>query len=188
MKHRISNVFALLLIVASTAAADEFQQLPGPEKEHDWLRQFTGEWSTHSKAEMGPGQPAMECSGSITSRMVGGFWVINEMKGDMAGTPMFGVQTIGYDPSRKKYIGTWIDSMSSYMWRYEGTTDKSNKVLTLEAQGPNFMADGGLTKFQDIYEFKSPDEIAISSRMLAKDGKWITFLTGTAKRKVVSEN
>lgn len=183
MNHRIFHVSALLLIVASTATADEIPQLPGPEKEHEWLRQFTGVWSTHSKAEMGPGQPAMECSGSITSRMAGGFWVINEMKGDMAGTPMFGVQTIGYDPSRKKYVGTWIDSMSSYMWHYEGTTDKAGRVLTLEAEGPNFMAEGERTKFQDIYEFKSADEIAISSRMLAKDGKWITFLTGTARRK-----
>lgn len=174
---------SLLLALTCATWADEVPELPGPEKQHEWLRQFTGEWSTHSKAEMGPGQPAMECSGSITSRMIGGFWVVNEMKGDMAGVPMSGVQTIGYDTKRKKYIGTWIDSSCSFMWKYEGSVDAAGRVLTLEAEGPNIMAGGELTRFQDIYEFKSRNEITISSRMLSKDGKWITFLTGTATRK-----
>jgi Protein of unknown function (DUF1579) len=68
------------------------------------------------------------------------------------------------------------------MWQYEGTVDASGKVLTLDADGPNLMGDGKLTKFQDIYEFKSTDEILMTSRMLATDGKWVTFMSGKAKR------
>jgi hypothetical protein len=94
--------------------------------------------------------------------MLGGFWVLNEMKGDMVGEPMTGVQTIGYDEARKMYVGTWVDSMTAYMWQYEGNVDATGKVLTLDADGPNFMSDGKLTKFQDIYEFKSNDEIVIT--------------------------
>ena len=124
----------------------------------------------------------MESSGTISSRMIGGLWVINEMKGDLAGTTVIGIQTIGFDPSKQKYVGTWVDSMSNHMWHYEGTLDETGKILTLQAEGPNMMADGKLAKFEDEYEFKSADEIAISSRMLGDDGKWITFLTGVAKR------
>ncbi len=182
---KLCTLSMLSLIVITTAAvhAQELPQLPGPEKEHQWLAQFVGEWSTKSRADMGPGQPAMECEGSISSRMIGGFWVLNEVKGDMAGTEMVGIQTVGYDPAKKKYVGTWVDSMVNHMWRYEGTVDATGKIFTLEAEGPNFMAEGKLTKFQDIYEFKSADEMALSSRMLGDDGKWITFMTGTAKRK-----
>ena len=181
---KLCTLSMLSLIIISTAAvqAQQLPQLPGPEKEHQWLHQFVGEWSTKSKADMGPGQPPMECEGSISSRMIGGLWVLNEMKGDMAGTSVVGIQTVGYDPAKKKYVGTWVDSMVNHMWRYEGTVDATGKILTLEAEGPNFMAGGKLTKFQDIYEFKSADEIAISSTMLGEDGKWITFMTGTAKR------
>jgi hypothetical protein len=56
-------------------------------------------------------------------------------------------------------------------------------VLTLEADGPNMMVPGKMSKFRDIYEFKSPDEIATTSSMQGDDGKWITFSTGTARRK-----
>jgi hypothetical protein len=178
-------VFSLLstMVVFSTAAlAQELPKPPGPEKEHQWLEQFVGEWSTESKAEMGPGQPPLECTGTIHSRRIGGLWVLNEMKGEVAGTSMVGIQTIGYDPGKKRYVGTWVDSMVNYLWQYEGTVDETGKVLTLDAEGPNFMADGKLAKFRDIYAFKSADEMAISSQMLGKDGKWVTFMSGTAKR------
>jgi hypothetical protein len=73
--------------------------------------------------------------------------------------------------------------MTSFMWKYEGSVDASGKVLTLDADGPNFMeGDGKLTKFQDIYEFKTVDEFLMTSRMLGRDGKWVTFMTGKAKR------
>jgi hypothetical protein len=45
------------------------------------------------------------------------------------------------------------------------------------------MQAGKLAKFRDVYEFKSQDEIATTSQMQGEDGKWITFMTGTAKRK-----
>jgi hypothetical protein len=44
------------------------------------------------------------------------------------------------------------------------------------------MSEGKRTKFQDIYQFKSADEMLLTSRMLGEDGKWITFMSGTAKR------
>ena len=28
-----------------------------PQREHEWLRQFTGEWDTESESVTGPGQP-----------------------------------------------------------------------------------------------------------------------------------
>ena len=129
-----------------------------------------------------PDQPPMQCTGTLNSRKLGGFWVINEMKGEWQGEPMSGIQTIGYDQVQKKYVGTWVDSATDFMWQYEGTVDSSRKVLTFNADGPNFLGGDKLTKFQDIYEFKSDDEIQMTSRMLGADGKWATFMSGTAKR------
>jgi hypothetical protein len=125
----------------------------------------------------------MKCKGTIHSRMLGGFWVVSEMKADMMGMPMTAIQTIGYDPESKKYVGTWVDSMLSHMWKYSGTIDPAGKKLTLEAEGPNFMHEGKLTKFRDAYEFKAKDHIVMTSSMLGEDGKWTTFMTGNARRK-----
>lgn len=176
-------LLALLVVSASTLRAQELPNFPAPQKEHEWLKQFVGEWESEAEAAAVPGQPAMKCKGTINSRMLGGFWVVSESKANPMGMQVHAIQTIGYDPLAKKYVGTWVDSMMNHLWKYEGTVDESGKKLTLEAEGPNFMAQGKLGKFRDSYEFKSADEIAVTSSMLGEDGKWVTFMTGTAKRK-----
>jgi uncharacterized protein DUF1579 len=173
----------VVLVVVSTLPAQEPPKVPGPAKQHEWLQQFVGEWESEAEGTAEPGQPAMKCNGTMSSRMLGGFWVISEVKADMMGTTMNAIQTIGYDPAKKKYIGTWVDSMMNYMWKYEGTVDTTGKILTLEAEGPNFIAEGKVTKFRDAYECKSKDHIIATSSMLGDDGKWITFMTGNAHRK-----
>jgi hypothetical protein len=183
MNHLSLYVLALsLLCCPASAFGQDAPEMPKPTQEHRWLQKFIGEWTSKSKATMRPDQPPMQCNGTLTSRQIGGFWVLNEMKGDMAGDPMVGIQTIGYDEDKKQYVGTWVDSMTSFMWKYEGSVDASGRVLTLQADGPNFMGDGKLTKFQDIYEVKSKDEIITTSRVLGDDGNWFTFMSGTFKR------
>jgi hypothetical protein len=180
-KFALTAVFATLC-ATSALVAQELPEFPKPQKEHELLQKFVGEWESHSKASPGPGQPEMECSGTMKSRMLGGFWVISENEGDMAGMKFSAIQTIGYDAEKKKYVGTWVDSMMNHMWKYEGTVDASGKKLTLEAEGPDMSNPGKTAKYRDAYDFKSKDEIAISSEMQGADGKWITFMTGIAKR------
>lgn len=181
---RVSYLGAIAFAVSihSTLLAQQ-PEFPSPTKEHEWLKQFVGEWESHSKASMGPDQPPFECKGTMTTRMLGGFWVVNEISADMMGTTVTGLQTIGYDPAKKKYVGTWVDSMANYMWKYEGSVDESGKKLTLATEGPNYMAEGKLTTFRDTYEFKSADHIIATSLMQMEDGTWVTFMTGTMQRK-----
>lgn len=183
MKVKVSLVMVLFsVLVAADLVAQDPPMVTPPTKEHQWLQKFVGEWTTESKAEFGAGQPPMQCTGSLSSRSLGEHWVLNEIKGDWVGTPMLGVQTIGYDAAKKKYVGTWVDNSNSMMWHYVGEVDSTGKVLTLEADGPNFADPGKTTKFQDIYEFKSDDEMIMTSKMLGTDGKWVSFMTGKAKR------
>jgi hypothetical protein len=156
-------------------------KMPAPQKEHELLKQFVGEWESEAKGSMGPGQPEMKCKGTISSRMLGSFWVISESKGEVMGTTINAIQTIGYDAEKKKYVGTWVDSMMGHMWKYEGFAE--GRILTLEAEGPDFTKPGKTGKFRDVYEFKSKDHIVVSSQMKGEDGKWIIFMTGEAKRK-----
>jgi hypothetical protein len=172
-----------ILFAASMLVAQEPPKTPPPQKEHEWLKQFVGEWETAAEAPAGPGQPAFKCKGTMSSRMLGGYWVVSESKADLAGTQMNAIQTIGYNPQTKKYVGSWVDSMFNHFWKYEGSVDSTGKVLTLEAEGPNFMAEGKTATFRDIYEFKSKDHIVSSSQMQGEDGKWITIMTGNITRK-----
>jgi hypothetical protein len=55
------------------------------------------------------------------------------MPGGAATTMM----TLGYDPHRKRYVGTWIGSMMTHLWVYGCELDASERVLTLNAEGPS---------------------------------------------------
>jgi hypothetical protein len=178
----VSGLFVTLMTASFLLAQEPPKSIP-PQKEHELLKQFVGEWESEMEASPGPGQPPMKCKGSMKSRMLGGYWVVSEVESEMFGMPMKGLQTIGYDPKSKKYVGTWVDSMMNHLWKYSGTVDEAGKTLTLDAEGPSFTGEDKLAKYRDAYEFKAKDHIVMTSSMQGEDGKWVTFMTGSLKRK-----
>jgi len=180
MRRYTFIALALLIITQSGFAQDA--PATGAQAEHQWLQKFVGEWESESTAG-GPDGAEFHGTGTMVSRMIGDLWVVSELTGKMGEVTITGVQTIGYDPQKKKYVGTWIDSMMNYMWSYEGTVDETGMVLTLEAKGPNFIEGGKIATFRDSYEFKSPDHIVAISSILTDDGTWVTFMTGDMRRK-----
>jgi hypothetical protein len=49
-----------------------------PQKEHDWLLNFVGEWTYEGECSMGPDQPPMKSGGSETVRALGSLWVVGD--------------------------------------------------------------------------------------------------------------
>ena len=68
--------------------------------------------------------------------------------------------------------------MMTNLWVYDGELDAAGKVLTLDAEGPSFTAEGKMAKYKDIIEFKSNDHRMLTSRTLGDDGKWTTVHDG----------
>jgi hypothetical protein len=173
--------------LAGAGVTKVVQDMPKPakvEKEHEWLKQLVGEWDMQFEMTAAPGQPAMPPSkGTESVRSFGEIWTIAECKSQMGDMPFTGLMTLGYDPVKKKFVGTWIDSTNAYMWSYLGTLDEAGKVLALEAEGPNPMAEGKTAKFRDAIEIKSKDQRVLTSSMLGDDGKWVSFMKVTYTRK-----
>lgn len=106
---------------------------------HAVLEQDIGVWDAEMKMWMSPegGEP-MPAKGVETNElMVGGMWVLSEFEGNFAGQDFTGKGQFGYDPTNKKYVGTWIDSMSPHMMKMEGTYDASSKTMTFFAESIN---------------------------------------------------
>lgn len=145
-----------------------------PQKEHDWLQKLVGDWTYESECNMGPDKPREKFTGKETVRSLGGVWTIAEGKGAMPdGGEATTIMTLGYDPQKKKYVGTWLGSMMTFFWIYEGSLDSTGKVLTLDTEGPDFSGEEGKTaKYQDIIEFKNDDHRTMRSQMLGADGTW----------------
>ncbi|MCA9241626.1 MAG: DUF1579 domain-containing protein [Planctomycetales bacterium] len=157
--------------------------MPPATPEAKWLEQFVGEWETTGTATTTPGAEPFTCQGTMSCKSLGGYWVVSELVSKTTDKPVTAVQQIGYDPAAKQYVGTWIDSTNSHLWKYQGSKDKSGNVLTLEAAGPNFLGDGKPALFRDVYDFSDPGRMKLSSFMQGESGEWIPFMTSTAVRK-----
>lgn len=159
-------------------------QMPEPQKEHQWLEKLVGEWTSEMDCHPGPDQPATKMAVTEIVRSIGGLWVQCEGRGEMpGGPPMVTIMTLGYDPAKKRYLGTFIGSMMTHMWVYDGQLDASGKLLTLDTEGPSFTAENKMVKYQDMIEWHSDDHRTLSSQTLGEDGKWQHFMTAHYRRK-----
>jgi hypothetical protein len=154
-----------------------------PQKEHQWLDKLVGEWTYEHEAALEPGKTPEKFTGKETVRSLGGLWVVCEGRGEMpggGGSTM--IMTLGYDPAKKRYVGTFIGSMMAQMWVYEGEMDQDGKVLTLDTEGPSFTAEGKTAKYKDSIELKSDDHRVLTSRFQDDDGNWHEFMTAHYRR------
>jgi hypothetical protein len=155
-----------------------------PQKEHAWLGRLVGDWTYENESSMGPDQPPMKFSGTESVRSLGDVWALCEGRGEMPGGAVgVTLMTLGYDTAKKRFVGTFIGSMMTFMWVYDGELDASGKVLTLNAEGPSFAVEGKMAKYQDIIEFVSDDHRTLSAQVLGDDGRWTRFMTAHYRRK-----
>lgn len=152
-----------------------------PQNEHAWLEQLVGEWDVQMEGTMGPDQPPVVHTGTDSVRSLT-VWVMCEgtMSDDATART---VMTLGFDPAKGKFLGTFIGSMMTNMWVYEGTLDAAGKVLTLDADGPSFADPTKTAKYKDAIEIVSPDHRILTSRFLGDDGTWHQFMTAHYRRK-----
>lgn len=172
---------------SSKAQQESIEQQPcmqaEPQKEHQWLQKLVGEWTSEAEATMGPDKPPEKFTGTESVRSLGGLWILAEGRGEMpGGGAATTLLTLGYDPQKKRFVGTFIGSMMTHLWVYDGALDADGKALTLDTEGPSMAAEGKMVKYQDVIEFKSDDHRTLTSRMLGDDGEWHTFMTANYRR------
>jgi uncharacterized protein DUF1579 len=153
-------------------------------KEHRWLHRLIGEWTSEGEMTMEPGKPSERFSGTESVRSMGGVWVLGEGRGEMPGGVVgTSLLTLGYDPQRKRFVGTWIGSMMPNLWVYDGSLDLTERVLTLDTEGPGFANDGTMTKYPDVIKLKSDDHRVRTSHAQRADGEWYPFIAVSYRRR-----
>lgn len=142
--------------------------------EHRWLDRLVGAWDESPEATEAPPR---ESVWEETVRPLGPFWVVLEGRGKMAdGNEGATLMTIGYDPEKEKYVGTWQASMMSRLWTYEGFLDPTGNVLTLECDGPDFEVEGKTARYRDVVTFVGDDHRTFSGMVQKDDGSWHKFM------------
>ena len=149
----------------SEATATHVYKKAEPQREHQRLHRLVGEWTYETEAPGAPGQPAAKMTGTESIRSVGGVWILAEGNGEMPGAgPVTSLMTLGYDPEKKRFVGTWIGLMMTHLWVYNGELDgPAQRVLTLDTEGPSMAGDGRMQRYQDVIELTSDDGTASRS-------------------------
>ncbi len=173
----LGTLVAMVLGFALASTRASAQEPPQPTKEHAILKMDAGTWEADGKFFV-PGMDAITSKGEETNRMMGDLWLISDYK-DAGGFEGHGI--LGYDPEKKKYVGSWADSMASYVHTMEGTYDAKTKTLTMmvDAKDPA----GKSIKQRHVTVFKSADAKDFAVYMPGPDGKEMKLMEIALKRK-----
>lgn len=141
MLHSRAATCALVLAIGSLAVAGVRSALPGqempqPTEQHRQLLSGVGAWEGTLTSYM-TDPPAAPVAARETVEAVGGFWIQSRFECQFMGMPYVGTGCVGYDAAKKKYIGTWVDSMSSHLALMEGEVDPATKALVLRWESPD---------------------------------------------------
>lgn len=170
-----------LLALAAPVLAQEGPPLPKPGPEHEVLKNDVGTWDATVEITPAPGAPPMVSKGVETNTLLGGLWLVTDFKSDMMGQPFVGHGTTGWDPGKKKYVATWVDTMSSGISLSEATWDAATKTMTGWMEGPDMT--GRIVKTKAVTEWKDADTRIFTLFMPGPDGKEVSGFKITYKRR-----
>jgi hypothetical protein len=178
MKKPLAALAVCLLALAVPALA-QMPPMPQPGPEHEMLKKDVGTWDASVEMFMDPAGAPGVSKGTETVSMLGGFWQVSEFKSEMMGQPFEGRGATGYDPVKKKYVGTWIDTMTPGYYTVEGTYDPATKTMTTVMEGPD--PTGVIAKTKATTQWKDADTRVFS--MYGPDGKTVGMRITYKRRK-----
>ncbi len=153
-KRLFSLVLVALVCTVAIAAGTAYfapQEMPQPTEHHKMILKGVGEWEgSMTMYGMGPEPMTIPAKESVTA--LGQFWTQSRFSCDFGGMAFEGSATSGYDPAKKKFVGTWIDNMSTSITVMEGDYDKKAGTLTMHYKGPH-PATGEMVAHRNVSKF-----------------------------------
>lgn len=132
MSTKISQLAFILAIVVCVSFQGVAQEFPTPSKEHEILQRDVGDWTITGKI-MAP-EGMQEFVGEEKVVAIGKFWTVSHYSSNAMGG-LKGSSTIGFDPAKKQFVGTWVDSFMPSVTHMHGKYDEKTKTMTLETKG-----------------------------------------------------
>ena len=113
------------------AAMEAMMKAATPGDAHRKLSPMAGSFTADVKMWMAPGTPPAGGAGvAENSWALDGRWLEQKFAGNFMGMPFTGVGYTGYDNIKKKYVGTWMDTMTTSMMISDGKAEADGKSFT----------------------------------------------------------
>lgn len=145
-------------------------EFPAATADHAWLLRMAGDYEIEG--------------GTETIRPLGEKWLLVEgsaCEGDVA--HRYAV-TIGFDDAKGRYVGSFVGSLMSNLWVYEGYREGDS--LILECEGPAFdpekgsFGDGAM-QYRDTITFDGKVKTLVST-VQNPDGTWTEIMRSVATK------
>jgi hypothetical protein len=167
---------------AKPEAASMPEAPPQPTAEHTALGRVEGTWDATVEISMGPpGTPPMASKGVETDRVCcGGLWLVTEFKSNPGTPPFEGHGISGYEPAKKKYNTTWVDSDLTTPMTSEGAYDATGRTLTMRG---SMLSRGKTLQWREVEVWKDDDTRRFTMFMRGPQGQETPSLNITYTRR-----
>jgi hypothetical protein len=148
-------VAAALVVAIQLTAQAQFGP-PKPGAEHKVLDPLVGSWDAKIKMWLEPGKEPSNSEGKMTRKWImDGLFLEEKVDSKFMGMTFKGLGLNGYDTAKKKYVGTWIDTMGTGIMILDGTYDEKTKTFTLIADEVD--PQGKKSKFRSSTKIMAAD-------------------------------
>lgn len=184
MNIRSTSLLTLIAFATSLTAVAK-AQFPQAMPEHKIIMGEVGSWDAVVKTwmnEQGQADASVEptvAKAKEVNRAVGPFWVVSDFSGSFAGMDFKGHAITGFDPAKKKFVGTWVDSFTPSPMTMVGTYDEKTKTMTYETTGIGM--EGTEVKGKMTVAYKGKDSRVMTSYEM-QDGKPVKMMEITYTR------
>jgi len=162
-----------------------WQESMMPGAEHKMFEECVGTWDAEVKIWMkGLGsEPAVSKGTSENKMILGGRYLQQDFTGEMMGQPFVGTGFTGYDNFKKRYVGSWIDNMSTVLATMEGVADKNGKSVTMWGKMDDPMTGEKGKKIKYVTHFVDKDTQVFETYDVSAYGDKKPTMQITYKRK-----
>ncbi|MCH8005888.1 MAG: DUF1579 domain-containing protein [Planctomycetes bacterium] len=154
------------------AMMEAYKSYGTPGEPHARLVKKAGNWNIAVKMWHSPDMEVPEES-TATSRIkaiMGGRYILEKVKGEAMGMPFEGLGISGYDNLTKKFIGVWVDTMSTGIIHSEGTPAQYGDIINFEGTHPDPLR-GKYVKSRSVERTISDDKFIFTSYKTSDDGR-----------------
>ena len=146
-----------------------FQEFATPGEAHKFFNRLVGVWETESKSYMAdPKNPTVSHGTSEFRLLMDGRYVQQVNRGKFDGMKFEGIGITGFDNSKKKYVGIWIDNFGTGIMHSEGEFDEETKTMTEIAEGTTPL---GKMRMKLVGKYNDDDKFIVTMYMLLPDDK-----------------
>jgi hypothetical protein len=162
---------------------EAWMKMNEPGEPHKLLAGMAGDWNLEVKTWTAPGAPPSVSRATSTGKMVlGGRFLQEEVTGTMMDTPFTGMSFTGYDNIKQKYVATWMDNMTTGIFKSEGTYDPAAKTVTMAGTQYDPVSDKDVP-VRTVTEVVDDKTHVFSWYLTGPDGKEVKAMEITYTRK-----